>query len=307
MKTNKLLIIFAVLIAVLLTFSGCASLMRAFENQDIRAYTETVIDSILADDVDSAYAIFEDICTLEDFSPVFSEMRGLVENVESYELKLLNINQKVNMINGSTVTEISSVYEMTANGERYIVDVKASSLYAKLSSFYISPYENTNYYSYGTVTNMKGASAFQWAFLLSNLVVIGLMTFALVDCCRHKVRLKALWIIIIIIGLFSVGATISQSNINLNLNLGWLTAYTALIHYGGGTTVVRFVIPIGAVAYFIARHWIIRRPAPEPEPAPVLEYAPAEAYSAENKNVPVKEEQRLDCECEQAERMNEGE
>ena len=286
MKRIRIIAFCIVMAVMLFACSGCSALVAKFEDEKTRGYTELVLDAVVDEELDTAYTIFEDFCTKDDFAPTFYEMADMLKDVESYELKLLSVNKNTNYSNGSAVTEIHSVYEMSSDDARYIVDVKTNSLVEKLSSFYVTPFEDTDYYYTGTVAKMKDANAFQWIMLLSNILIIGFTVFALIDCIRRKVKLKALWIIVIIIGFFSVGVTLSRGGINFNVNLGWLTAYTALIRYGGGTVVARIMIPVGAAAYFILRRLIIKKPAPE---APV--YAPVNngynGYGGYNGYVPM--------------------
>lgn len=292
MKKFKKIVLCALAVLLLITCAGCSALVEALEDEKSRGYTELMLDSIVSGDLDSAYAVFSDIYNKDDFAPAFYELKNVLKDVESYELKLLSVYRNTSVTNGSPVSEIASVYEMSTNSGKYIVNVKANSLCPKLSSFYIAPFEDTDYYYNGTIGSMKDANVLQWAALLSNLLIIGFMVFALVDCCRHKVKLKALWIIIILIGLFTVGITVSSGNLNFNLNLGWLTAYNAIIIYGGGTVSARAMIPIGAAVYFILRHWIIKKPAdiqplPEENILPEeTEYAPAEEERSENTESP---------------------
>ena len=54
--------------------------------------------------------------------------------------------------------------------------------------FYVTPYEQTDYYLTGTVGTMSGANTLQWVFLLLNVIPIGFTIFAFVDCCRQKIQ-----------------------------------------------------------------------------------------------------------------------
>ncbi len=259
---KKLFIVFMVLVFVLL-LSGCSALVQSFENKELRDHTDVMLNAVLMNDPDAAYTLVSDICSKSEFDPVFSKMYDMLKDVESYELKLISINQKSSFNDGKGVTTTDSVYEMKAQGKKYIVSVQKRSDFEKLSSFYVTPYEKTNLYYTGVIQNMKDASLLQWGFLLSNLVVIALMVIALIDCCRHKIKLKPLWVVIILLGALSLGATISASSFHFNFNLMWFAAYTAFVRYGGGQVTVRFVIPWGIALYFVLRHWLIKKEKPE--------------------------------------------
>ena len=285
MKRSKLCLLSVTILIICVLFSSCSKLISAFEDEKTRGYTDVVLEAIIDEDIDSAYSIFSDITTEDEFAPVFYEMKDLIKDVETYELKLLSINTNTNISDGMSITETRSVYEMTTNDGKYIVEAKMSNLAPKLSAFHIAPYEETDYYYTGTIGHMKDTGVLQWIFLLSNLIVIGTMVFALIDCCRRKVKLKALWIIIIIIGIGAFNVTFGPSQLIFNLNFGWLTAYNALIRYGGGSSTVRLMFPLGSIAYFALRSLIIKRDVPVQEPY----FIPPQPYMPPNTPDPMPE------------------
>ena len=63
----------------------------------------------------------------------------------------------------------------------------------------------------------------------------------------------------------------------MNFGIIWFTAYSALVRYGGGQVLLRFVIPWGAPLYFILRHWLIKKP----EVTPVTETEETENIQTE--------------------------
>lgn len=260
MKSFKKSFIAVIVMILILLLSGCKAFVGAFENEELRNHTDTMLNAILMNDADAGYSLVQDVCKRTDFDPAFNEMCEMLDGVKSYELELLSIYQNSSYENGESLKTIDSVYVMNTNSSRYVVTVQMSSKAEKLCLFNLAPYEKTNLYYTGVITNMKGASILQWAFLLSNLLVIALTVFALIDCCRKKIKFKPLWIIIIILGAFSIGATISATSFNINFGLFWFTAYSAFVRYGGGQVLLRFVIPWGAPLYFILRHWLIKKP-----------------------------------------------
>ncbi len=255
---------------MIVTLSGCAALMNALEDKDIRFYTETMLDALIAEDVDAAYTAVSSISDRDSFEAAFGEMKRLIGDVESYELQLLSIKWNTRLENGGKVKTADAVYRMTTDAATYVITVQTMSLYEKLSAFYIIPYEQTNYYYTGTIDTMQNASPLQWIVLLSNLLVIGLVVWATVDCFRHPVKLKALWVVIILLGFITLGVTMGSSEFRFNFDLGWLFKYSAYILYGGGLVDVHFMLPIGSLVYFVLRKPLMKKPLPAPEIAPIL-------------------------------------
>ena len=271
MKKTNALAVCSILLAVILLFSGCASVIQNFENEDLRQYTESMLDAVIANDSQAAYSLVSNICTEADFALAFTQMHAVVGNADTYTLKLLHVSTNHSVSSDQTISTSSAIYEMTTDLDRIIVSVSANNQVG-LCSFFLTPYEQTDYYSTGTVTTMRGATFTQWLFLLSNLISVGITVFALVDCCRHTIRKKALWILLLIFGFVSLGATVSATSFQFNFNVSWLMAYSALIRYGSGTIMIRFMLPVGAICYFIARQSLLRASVPETSPeAPVTE------------------------------------
>ena len=250
-----------VILTVLMLCSGCGAVLQGLENAEVRQSTEEMLNALIANDFQTAYSLVSKICAEEDFKPTFTQMRELLGNADSYELKLLSIYTNGTLTNGQKIRSVNSTYEMTTNSGRVIVSVRMDDRIG-LSSFYLSPYEKTDYYFTGTLENMKDATGLQWCFLLLNVVAIGFTVFALVDCSRQKIKKKALWILVLLIGFVSVGATIAATSIRLNFNVGWITAYSALIRYGSGTVMLRLMLPVGTIVYFAMRRSLLKQSTP---------------------------------------------
>ena len=255
MKKNNIMAVCAIVLAVLVLCSGCAVAIQDLENAEIRQTTEAMLDALIANDPQAAYSLVSNICTEEDFKPIFTQMQALLGNEAVYELKLLSIYTNSAISNGpksSSVSSVSSVYEMTTKSEKLIVSITIDDQVG-LSSFYLTPYEYTDYYFTGTLKSMEDATGSQWFVLLLNVIVLGFAVFALVDCCRRKIKRKVLWILLLILGFASVGATVFATGVRLNFNVGWITAYSALIRYGTGAVTLRLMLPVGAIVYFAKR------------------------------------------------------
>lgn len=267
MKHIKKIAAFIMVLVIVLIFSSC-SLPQSFENDDLRTYTDQMLNSIITNDKDAAYSLVSDICTESQFNSTFEDMRNLIDGVETYELKLVSIYHNTSYSNGESISTIDSAYVMQTEKEKYVITVQSHSQYQKLSSFYITPYEKTNLYYTGVIKNMRGASIAQWLMLLSNLIIVALVIVAFIDCCRHKVKLKALWIILIILGVLAFGLTLSSTGVKFNFNFIWIAAYNAIVRYGNGTVVARIIVPVGAIVYLILRRWLIKKPVADLQEQP---------------------------------------
>ena len=280
MRKNLVKSVCIIILTVFMLCSGCTAVLQELENAEVRQSSEKMLDALIANDFQTAYSLVNKICTEEDFKPAFTQMQELLGNADTYELRLLSIYTNGTITNGQKIRSVSSVYEMMTQNGRIIVSIKIDDQVG-LNSFYLTPYEKTDYYFTGTLNNMKDATAAQWGFLLLNVIAIGFTVFALVDCSRQKIKKKILWILLLLLGFVSLGATISSTSFRLNFNIGWLTAYSALIRYGSGTVMLQLMLPVGTIIYFAMRRFLLKESTPvivtsEKEPETMEEEIPSD-------------------------------
>lgn len=257
MRKKRIRSTYAIILIVLMLCSGCAAFLQELDNTAVRQNTETMLDSLIANDFQTAYSLVHNFCSEEEFKAKFPKMRELLGNTDTYELKLLSIYTNYTLSNGNKRNVVTSVYEMTSESCRVIVNVRIVDQ-NDLASFYLTPYEKTDYYFTGTLNNMTDADWIQWSFLLLNVLTLGLAIFAFVDCCKQKIKNKALWLLLLSLGFASLGATISSAGFKIHFNLEWITAYSALIRYGSGIVTLRLMLPVGAIIYCIMRRRLLK-------------------------------------------------
>lgn len=280
MKKRRIVMICAMLLAVLVLCSGCVD-VQAFEDSQVRQTLETMLDALIADDSATAYAMVKNICSEHEFIPIFQQMQNLIGKADAYQLELLSIHVNSSILNDTPSQTTRSVYRMTVAGRQLIADI-TTEVQLGIVGFYLTPYESTDYYFTGTITTMDGAGLGQWLFLLLNVVSLGLTLYAIVDCCRHKIPKKPLWILLMVLGFATISIAAGTSAVRLNFSLGWLTAYSALVRYGSGTVMVRLMLPAGAISYLIARRSLLKKAAQKPEVIP----DPSQAQAASTGQTP---------------------
>ena len=288
MRKKSIISVCVIILTVLMLFSGCTAVLDELENTEVRQTTEAMLDALIENDFLAAYSLVDDICTEDDFSPAFTQMKQFLDDANTYDLKLLSVSANTSISNGQKISSISSVYEMMTENSRIIVSIRMDDQIG-ITSFYLTPYEKTDYYYTGTLNRMEGATVAQWGILLVNVIAIGLTVYALVDCCRKTVKKKVLWILLLIFGFLTIGATVSSTSLRFHFNLGWITSYSALIRYGSGTVMFRLMLPVGAIIYFIKRRSLLKAqtPAvvtPDSEPEPLEENAAEQVSQTQEKD-----------------------
>ena len=278
MNISKIAKLISLSLILIILFCGCDSVTKLLDDTEVRIRTEAMLDALILDDVDAGYSLVSDQISQDGFCNAFSEMQNCLDDVTSYDLKLLSINKKQSITDGQTASSTSAVYELKFNSDKMIVSVKTVGDHYLFEAFYLTPYTQTDYYHTGTLMNMDDASFVQWLLLLSNLLSIGITIYALVDCFRSKINKKLLWILFLILGFVTIGLSFAGTGFRINLNFGWL-AYSALVRYGSGMVVVRLMVPVGAVCYLINRRKILNI-----KPTDQIENGEVEQHDLEGSN-----------------------
>lgn len=217
------------------------------EDAQLRADTEKMLNALIADDYQAAWeAICQEIDETQ-FQKFYAELLPVVGSIDRYELVASNINTTVR--NGETSVNVR--YMMTAGDLRLFVDVARMEGKTGLIAFYLTEYIPV--ITTGTLESMRGANGIQWILLIVGLLEIAGIICVFVDCCRHRMRKKWLWLLLIALGslIFSVIATPDQFRINFNI--GAILNYTCLRCYSTGGFTLQLVIPVGAIAYLCGR------------------------------------------------------
>lgn len=248
------------LVLALLMLAGCGAqdewaatqkaagrLSDITEDPQLRADTEKLLDAMIADDYAAAWdAVYEEIDAVE-FRRMYVELQPHLAQIEQYELVASHINKTVS--NG--VSTVSVRYIMTAGELRLLVDVARVEGYEGLTAFYVNEYQPVE--TTGTLGSMQGADAAQWGFLVFGMLEIVFTILVFVDCCRHKMKKKWLWLLLIALGYVILSVVAVPEQFRINFNVGGFLSYTSLIYYSTGGATCQIVIPAGAIAYLCVR------------------------------------------------------
>lgn len=259
MKKYGRLVCFLLVLSLLL-LAGCGAkdeweaaekmagkLSDKIEDPQLRADTEKLLDAMIADDYDTARdAIYEGV-NEADFQQMYASLQPNLAEMEQYTLVASNINKTVK--NGVSSTNVR--YMMTAGEEKFLVDVARIEGYEGLTAFYLNAYQPVTVT--GTLSHMQGANAAQWTFLVIGILEIVFAIWMFVDCCRHKIRRKWLWLLLIALGYVILSVIAAPEQFRINFNVGAFLSYTSLICYSTGGATCQVVIPVGAIVYLSMR------------------------------------------------------
>lgn len=231
---------------LLMSLAGCSALLS---DSEIRAAGTDMLDALLSDDYEGSYAMVSQACTEEEYAQVYSQFRAVLSGIETYELQLLQLNK--NTTNGRTVTQ--AIYRIQLEKEPLLLSVALDSEVSGLVTFYLSVDDETVVSYNGDLSNMRDANFLQWAMLAVAALTLAFVIWMAVDCCRRKMKRKALWLVLILLGSVMITTTLSGSSFSIRYNLGLLLNHSALLRYTDGSFVSRLLIPAGAIVYFARR------------------------------------------------------
>ncbi len=244
-KFKKIAALFFVL---LLVFSLCSCSVETEQGNEIKAQCETFLDAMIAGDADAAYNVLASGTDRASFDRSFVSLCEHIDGVEEYELK--QTGWKTGIDNG--LNYYMATFEMSTNaGDFQIIGTEVNG-YDGLANFRIISEEELNPTFTGTITTLSGSNIFQWAILAFSALSLVFSVWMLVDCCKRKLKYKALWLLLLIFGMMTVTLTFSGGNLDFRWFVGVIIfSYSYLQIYSTGAFVLKLVLPVGAVLYFI--------------------------------------------------------
>lgn len=248
MKKIRVLSIILCVFALFSLLTGCSREDEA-ANARLETATRGMLDAIIADDADLAYAYLKDAATEADFSPWYAQVRGMLDGATAYTLEPLK--------GETTSSGYGRSFLVTATGrggeKTYALTAYEKAGLSGLSGFYFQ--ENVTYI--GTVTAMGGADAGQWCTLIFGMLAWVLTILAVVDCFFHAREKLGMMLLIILLGMITLSFTLSPA-FAFSLQHGYKFPYTALVYASTGEHTLRLFLPVGAIGYFIFRRKIIQ-------------------------------------------------
>lgn len=270
MKTLHKRITVILLALLLLSLTACAGggdewdtmwnlalgLSDKVDDPQVRAMTEAMLETVIANDAEACKALLIPGVEDSDFEESFSMMHQLVDGMDMYTMVASSVNSNTNFTSDITIRTIQYLVSggTAALGEkRLIVNAVYSTEYPEnLASFYISEYIPVT--QTGSLASMRGANGVQWVLLILGLLECGFILWMFVDCACHKVLKKWLWLLLIALGAVALTFSISDNSFHTNFNLGlFFNQYTSLILYSNGASILRLMVPVGAIVYGSSR------------------------------------------------------
>ena len=212
------------------------------------------VDKLVEKDAKGAYEIVKNSCTYEEFKPIFDEMATYVEGAESYTVEIVGMHS--GMDNG--IRYYRGVYRITTDKEQ-VCTVNTVILLDDNSVGDIFVANNTP-----IIEAQKALGWLNITLKVISVLLLALGIWMLIDCIRRPMKLKALWIILIILfgilGGINISILTGNGNFNLSINYGIsviASGITADLDRNG--LIYSLLIPVGTIIYFFCRKALSRK------------------------------------------------
>lgn len=244
-----------ILVLCVLLLAACNPLANIKTPEQDKMMTE-ILKSVKQGDYDNIRSYFVDEISGEDFQPGMKSIgvyvKGDIENIEKAGYYV-----RGRLENGRKIQSQELTYRVVTTEDQFLVtmflvstdgkDYKISGINAILESEYASD---------GAVIDFNNFDIRQLLLLIYSALCIGFVIFTIVVCAKSKIRLKALWIIIII--LLQTGVSIKSSAYEFRFNFHlFFTNISSLRKYLDGGTVLTVLVPLGAILFLALRKRLI--------------------------------------------------
>lgn len=265
-------------IAAIISLSSCSA------DRDINNNTELgeqFMDCLINNEREEAYDLIKNTVTLADFMSYWSSIRPIAEGAKSYEMEQIGWN--ISRSNGQTAY-VSAYQAHLDNGKDVLLRVTTFDNISGIAGLYLS--DITDFIS----RTDAFVPAVRIVLIVVSVLAIAFAVWMLVDCIRRNIKYKALWIILLFIGV-SFAITIGDTS-GFNFMIGLIFQTSSIVADPGIMAVqIKLIVPAGAILYLIMRKrfTIVQTPASE---AVESTEAPTNNNEAEIENSPSSNEDK---------------
>lgn len=244
-----------ILVLCVLFLAACNPVAHINTPEQDKMMTE-ILESVKQGGYDNIRSYFVDEISGADFKrgmeSIGAYVKGDVENIEKAGYYV-----RGRLDNGRTVQSQEFTYRVVTTKDQYLVTMFLVSTNGKDFKINgINAILESEYASNGAVIDFNNFDIRQLLLLIYSVLCIGFVIFAIVVCAKSKIRLKALWIILII--LLQTGVSIKSFAYQFSFNFHlFLTNISSLRKYLDGRTVLTVLVPLGAILFLALRKRLI--------------------------------------------------
>lgn len=246
MRIKKIVCFIAIvtlLFAILITMSSCD--VGIDEESTLYKNVQQMVDALIEDDKSSAREIMADVINDELFDKAYPGLSDKLEGVLDYQLEILGwrtgSTDKTNYKNANLLLS-------TDKGD-FLIFAEERADYEGLSVFQMQ-----NYMITGTLASIKESSGWQIALLIVNILEIGFVIYAFVDCARSNIDKKPLLLVFMVLGRILFGIDFASG---ASFSMKWLIGYTSYVKTTSAKGLLTLAIPVVAIVWFAVKKQLI--------------------------------------------------
>lgn len=251
---RKIVLVVLVLITCMMVLTGCNSLFATpDEDEFVRNFLESIdegdytkYEDSFIDEVKNDVAFEQGIKSIDDF------FEGEIKDIRK-----TGVYYRTTKSGSNTTFSREIQYKVVTSENDYVVNMVTVSYDGEV---YKAARFNVNYASdvYGKIIDFDDFDIVQLLLLVFSGLCVAFVIFAIVLCAKSKVRLKGLWIPLII--LIQTGITITKLPMRYGFNFHlFATKISSLRKFTNGGTILTVMIPLGAILFVILKKKLERR------------------------------------------------
>ena len=243
MKASKLYMRAVLVILCIFTLLSLTACTADMENGNNTELGNQFLTHMIKDDYDAAYDMLKETVTPQDFINYWSSVRAIVQGAGTYEME--QIGWHMNISNGVT-TRVSAYQVDLDNGKTALLRITTCDGIEGIAGVHFSDITSFIAETDSYVPVMK------IVILIVSVLLIAFVIWMFVDCLRRKIRYKVLWAILIFFGTAFTITAGEQAGLRFSLGLMLQTGSVA-VDPAIRSVIFKFVLPVGAIVYFILR------------------------------------------------------
>lgn len=252
---------------MLMLLPGCSLKEKLMKDEISDKYLEYMLTKINDKDEAAAYDLFiKDNLDEEEFNRGFKDIIAQWDGDKDYTYKKIGQYKNTFPSSGGNTVSVDCTYEVTTKNNEYVVALNRVELpdgRNGLNGFRIMTKEEWKLSTEGVgkLKDIRDFNGIQWMLLGVSVIFIGITVFTLVDCAKRKIKLKPLWIIIILIFIY-LGVFITPNESKMLFGFSTIN-YSRFIQFFGSTIQVLCYFPVGALIYWIFKKKITKKAVEE--------------------------------------------
>ncbi len=256
MKIKRIFSFVAVL-ALILVLAVSMSSCDAGVDEESALYknVQHMVDALIKNDKDSAREIVADVISDEMFDKAYPGLSEKLDGVLDYQLEILGWRS------GSTdkTSYKNANLLLTTDKGDFLIFAEERADYEGLSVFQMQNYRIT-----GTLASIKESNGWQIALLIVNILEIGFVIYAFVDCARSNIDKKPLLLIFIVLGRILFGIDFSSG---ASFSMKWFFGYTSYVKTTSAGGLLTLAVPVVAIVWFAVKKQLIEEKRQKDEAA----------------------------------------